>query len=63
VGGNKLFVVLFFVMLFFCCLLVLPIGKRLHICAGFGLGDKNFAHSLANVEMTSVHRMKIFTWM
>jgi hypothetical protein len=44
-------------------LLVLPIGKRLHICVGFGLGDKILAHSLANVEVTSVHRMKIFTWM
>jgi hypothetical protein len=44
-------------------LLALPIGKRLCISAGFGLGNKKFAHSLANVEMTSVHRMKIFTWM
>jgi hypothetical protein len=44
-------------------LLALPIGKRLHIYVGFGLGDKILAHSLANVEMTSVHRMKIFTWM
>jgi len=44
-------------------LLVLPIGKRLHICAGFGLGDKILANSLANLEMTSVHKMKIFTWM
>jgi len=44
-------------------LLVLPIGKRSHIYAGFGLGDKNLAHSLANVEMTSVHTMKIFIWM
>jgi hypothetical protein len=35
-------------------LLVLPIGKKLHICVGFGLGDKILAHSLANVEMTSV---------
>jgi hypothetical protein len=41
----------------------LPIGKRLGICAGFGLGDKNFAHSLATVKMTSVHRMKTFRWM
>jgi len=45
------------------CLLALPIGKRLGICAGFGLGDKNFAHSLVNVGMTSVQRMKIFRWM
>jgi len=44
-------------------LLALPIEKRLHICAGFGLGDKILAHSLADVEMTSVHRMKIVTWM
>jgi hypothetical protein len=58
--------------------LALPIKKRLPsedsfigfahkeettICAGFGLGDKILVHSLANVEMTSVHRMKIFTWM
>jgi len=27
-------------------LLAMPIGKRLHICAKFGFGDKNFAHSL-----------------
>jgi hypothetical protein len=46
-----------------CCLLALPIGKRLGICAGFGLGDKILAHPLANVGMTSVHRMKIFRWM
>jgi hypothetical protein len=39
-------------------LLDLPIGKRLCICARFGLGDKILAHSLANVEMTSVHKMK-----
>jgi len=38
--------------------LALPIGKRLCICVGFGLGDKNFAHSLANVEMTNVHKIK-----
>jgi len=44
-------------------LLGLPIGKRLHICARFGLGDKKFAHSLANVAMISVHKLKIFTWM
>ncbi len=44
-------------------LLALPIGKRLHICAGFGLGDKILVHSLANVEMTSVQKMKFFTWM
>jgi hypothetical protein len=43
--------------------LVLPIRKRLHICARFGLGDKFLAHPLANVEMTNVHIMKIFTWM
>jgi hypothetical protein len=44
-------------------LLALPIGKRLRIYEGFGLGDNIFAHSLANVEMTNVHIMKIFTWM
>jgi hypothetical protein len=44
-------------------LLALPIGKRLHICARFGLGDNIFVHSLANVEMTNVHIMKFFTWM
>jgi hypothetical protein len=44
-------------------LLTLPIGKRLHVCARFGLWDKKFAHSLANVAMTSVHKMKIFPWM
>jgi hypothetical protein len=43
-------------------LLALFIGKSLCICAGFGPGDKIFSHSLANVEMTSVHRMKIFRW-
>jgi len=42
---------------------VLAIGKRLHICAGFGFGDKILAHSLANVGMTSVHRMKVLRWM
>jgi hypothetical protein len=36
-------------------------GKRLRICARFGLGNKISGHSLANVEMTSVHRMKKFT--
>jgi hypothetical protein len=41
----------------------LPIGKKLGICARFGLGDKKFAHSLANVKTTSVHRMKTFRWM
>jgi hypothetical protein len=46
-----------------CCLLALPIGKRPCIYAKFGLGDKILAHPLTNVEMTSVHRMKIFTWM
>jgi hypothetical protein len=44
-------------------LLALPIGKTICICVGFGSGDKILAHSLANVEMTSVHRMKIFRWM
>jgi hypothetical protein len=44
-------------------LLGLPIGKRLCICVGFGFGNKIFAHSLANVEMTSVHRMKNFRGM
>jgi hypothetical protein len=48
---------------FLVLLLALHIGKRLHIYARFGLGDKILAHSLTNVEMTSVHRMKIFTWM
>jgi hypothetical protein len=43
--------------------LALPIGKKVHIYARFGLEDKNMAHSLANVEMIIVHRMKIFTWM
>jgi hypothetical protein len=41
----------------------MPIGKKLHIYAGFGLGDKILTHSLANVEMTNVHKMKVFTWM
>jgi hypothetical protein len=49
--------------LVFDYLLALPKGKRVHICGGFGLGDKILDHSLANVEMTSVHIMKIFTWM
>jgi hypothetical protein len=44
-------------------LLALSIGKRLCVYAGFGLGDKILAHSLANVEMTIVHRMKFFIWM
>jgi len=46
-----------------CFLLALSIGKRLCIYARFGFGDKTLAQSLANVEMTSVHKMKIFTWM
>jgi hypothetical protein len=33
-------------------LLALPIGKKLHIYARFGLGDKILVHSLANVKMT-----------
>jgi hypothetical protein len=37
--------------------------KRLHIYVGFGLGDKLLAHSLVNVELTNVHKMKIFTWL
>jgi hypothetical protein len=44
-------------------MLALHVGKRLHVCARFGLGDKILVHSLANVEMTSVHIMKIITWM
>jgi hypothetical protein len=44
-------------------LLALPIGKRLCIYARFELGDKILVHSLANVEMTSGHRMKNFVWM
>ncbi len=44
-------------------LLALPIEKRLCIFVGFGFGDKILAHSLANIEMTNVHRMKIVTWM
>jgi hypothetical protein len=44
-------------------LLTLSVGKRLCISVGFELGDKILAHSLANVEMISVHKMKIFTWM
>jgi hypothetical protein len=44
-------------------LMAQPIGKRLRICAGFGLGDKILAHSLANVEMRSFHRIKIARWM
>jgi hypothetical protein len=44
-------------------LLALHIGKSLHIYVRFGLGDKILAHSLTNVEMTSVHRMIFFTWM
>jgi hypothetical protein len=51
------------VQFLFIYLLVLPIVKRIHICARFGLGDKILVHSLANVEMTNVHKMKIFTWM
>ncbi len=43
-------------------LLVLTIGKKLCIYVGFRLWDTILAHSLANVEMTSVHRMKIFRW-
>jgi len=43
-------------------LLAMPIGKRLRIYARFGFGDKILVHSLANVDMTSVHIMKIFTW-
>jgi hypothetical protein len=43
-------------------LLALAIGKRLRICAGLGFGDKILAQSLVNVEMTIVHRMKLFTW-
>ncbi len=43
-------------------ILTLPIGKRLHICARFGLGNKILAHSLTNVKMTSIHKMKNFTW-
>jgi hypothetical protein len=39
------------------------VGKRLCICARFGLEDKKFAHSLANVEMPCVHKMKFFIWM
>jgi len=46
-----------------CLLLALSIGKRLRSYARFGFGDKILAQSLANVEMTSVHKMKIFTWM
>ncbi len=38
-------------------------GREYTFCGGFGLGDKILDHSLANVEMTSVHIMKIFTWM
>jgi len=41
-------------------LLALPIRKRLHICAGFGLGDKIFVHLFANVEITSVHEIENF---
>jgi hypothetical protein len=41
----------------------MPIGKKLHIYVGFGLGDKKFAHSLAKAKMTSVHKMKVFPWM
>jgi len=44
-------------------LLVLPIRKRLHLYVRFRLEDKILVHSLANVEMTNVHKMKIFTWM
>ncbi len=34
------------------------VRKRLCIYAGFGLGDKILAHSLANVEMTNVIQWK-----
>jgi len=44
-------------------LLALPIGNKLCIYVRFGFGDKILAHSLTNVETTSVHKMKIFTWM
>jgi hypothetical protein len=44
-------------------LLALPIGKRLHICARFVLGDKILVRSLANVEMTKVHKINFFIWM
>jgi hypothetical protein len=44
-------------------LLVLSIGKTLHIYARFRFRDKILAYSLANVKMISVHIMKIFTWM
>jgi hypothetical protein len=41
----------------------LPIGNKLRIYAGFGFRDKIFAHSLANVKMTSMHKMKTSIWM
>ncbi len=42
----------------------LPMQIRLVIMMkGSLLGDKILAHSLANVEMTSVQKMKLFTWM
>jgi hypothetical protein len=44
-------------------LLALPRGKRLCIYVRFGLGDELLAHSLANVELTNVHKMKIFSWL
>jgi hypothetical protein len=52
-----------FLMFEVWCLLALPIGKRLLIGARFGLGDKILAHSLAKMEMTTVHKIKKFTWM
>jgi hypothetical protein len=36
--------------------------ETMHMCK-IWTWDKMLAHSLANVEMTSVHKMKIFTWM
>jgi len=41
-------------------LLALSTKKILHICAGFGLGDKILAHSLANVEMTNCSQNENF---
>jgi hypothetical protein len=35
--------------------------ETMHVCRG--LGDKILVHLLANVELTSVHRMKNFRWM
>jgi len=36
--------------------------ETMHLCK-IWTQDKMLVHSLVNVEMTSVHKMKFFTWM